>query len=92
MSIASIAAQAPAQVQAPPPAQQAAPPQAPAPIKVQLQNAPAGAAQDTVIISSAARALQEATETSAQTAREASHGDRQAQRKLTAEEARQAAH
>ncbi|WP_186338687.1 hypothetical protein [Chromobacterium vaccinii] len=43
-------------------------------------------------ISNAARALQEAAETVAQTAKEAQHGDRQAQHKLAAEEARRAAH
>ena len=45
------------------------------------------AATDTVQISNAARALQEAIETPSQTAREASRGDRQAQRLLAKEAA-----
>jgi hypothetical protein len=43
------------------------------------------APQDTVQISGAAQALQEATETSTQTAREAQKGDRQAQNLLARE-------
>jgi len=50
--------------------------------------APSTVPQDTVQISSAAhKALQEATETSSQTAQEARHGDRQAQGLLAKEAA-----
>lgn len=48
---------------------------------------PSPAATDTVQISNAARALQEAVETPSQTAKEASRGDRQAQRLLAKEAA-----
>ena len=49
--------------------------------------APQAAVQDTVQISSAARILQEATETPGQTAKEAASGDRQAKALLAREAA-----
>ncbi|OHX19637.1 hypothetical protein [Chromobacterium sphagni] len=88
MSITPIATQAPVPPSQTATAEAATPAPAADPAKVQLQNAPPGAVQDKVTISGAARALQEATETAAQTAKEANNGDRQAQRKLAAEEAR----
>jgi hypothetical protein len=58
-------------------------PAQPSPQAAKPQPAPA----DTVTLSSAASARQELTETSAQTAREASHGDIQAKRLLAKEAA-----
>ena len=78
------------QVDAPTAAQPAAARQ-PAPAqKPQATAAPARAATDTVQISAAAQALQEASETSVQTAREARAGDVQALRLQTREAAAQA--
>ena len=59
------------------------------PVDVKMtQSKPQQTAKDTVQVSSAAQAmLQEATETSAQTAKEASAGDHQAQRLLAKEAA-----
>jgi hypothetical protein len=58
-------------------------PVSPKPIQVK----PKAAATDTVTVSAAAQALQEATETPAQTAKEAQRGDRQAQLLLAKENA-----
>ena len=59
-------------------------PVSPKPVHVK----PEAAATDTVHVSSAAKAaLQEATETPAQTAKEAQHGDKQAQLLLAKENA-----
>ncbi|WP_158300604.1 hypothetical protein [Chromobacterium sp. ATCC 53434] len=85
MMIASVSAQVPQTALT----ADAAPAAAPQP---QTQAQPAQpVAQEKVTISSAARALQELAETATQTAKEAQSGDRQAQRKLAAEEARRAA-
>jgi hypothetical protein len=51
-------------------------------------SAPKAAVTDTVQISNAAKVLQEATETPAQTAKEAASGDRQAKALLARETAR----
>jgi hypothetical protein len=70
----------------PPNAVQSAPKAAQSAAKAQ----PATAAVDTVQISAAAQVLQEATETPAQTTKEASSGDHQAQRLLAREAAEKA--
>jgi hypothetical protein len=64
------------------PAAQSAP-ESPKPVHVK----PKIAATDTVHVSAAAKALQEATETPAQTAKEAHRGDKQAQLLLAKENA-----
>jgi len=66
--------------------QQSAPARQPAPA---ASAKPQPAITDTVQISAAAQALQEATETSVQTSQEARSGDPQAQRLLAKEEAAQ---
>jgi hypothetical protein len=68
------------------PADQAATARQPAP-----QSKPQSAPQDTVKLSAAASLRQELTETSVQTAREASHGDIQAKNLLAREAADKAA-
>ncbi|WP_434633555.1 hypothetical protein [Chromobacterium sp. CV08] len=89
MMIASVSAQVPQTASTPDAGPSGVPASAPQP---QTQAQPAQpVVQDKVTISNAARALQEAAETATQTAKEAQGGDRQAQRKLVAEQARRIA-
>ena len=74
----------PSVTQAQSPAKTSAPSPRPAPPKPPSSRAPA---TDTVQLSNAALAIQESIETPAQTAKEASSGDRQAQRLLAREAA-----